>query len=313
MMNKFIIKVTTFSLIFLGIITILLFFSPNKKIEGNSLFSNIDKHHRLDSLSSPKIIFVGASNFAYGLNSQEIEEKTGLPVVNMGLHAGFGLRFTLNEVKHAIRPGDIVVFSPVYEFFTSHDMVFGEKVLVALLFDVDRKNFHYIDFTQFINLIPNMISYGVSKMFPKKLDVMHEYNDTYEKVYTRKSFNVYGDETMHLKLKCFPIANPDKNNKTKFKLYKGSFSYVENFKNYTLKKGAKFYIIPPSFRFSNAIVNEDLIFATAHELSVRNCSFSFSPSLSIYPDSMFFNTPYHLSKQGVELYTNFILKNIFNK
>ena len=193
-MRKFILH----SLFFMSIIALIILFSlfliPNKRIANNSLYANIDKHNRLDSLPSPKIVFVGGSNLAYGLNSKRVEDSLQMSVVNMGLHAGFGLKFILNEVKPYINKGDIVVLSPEYHHFYSANMLNGEKVLVALLFEVDRKNMKYITFSQLIHLIPLTMQYAVSKLMGKQMDMMEEGVETgYEKQYKRNSFNVYGD------------------------------------------------------------------------------------------------------------------------
>lgn len=71
--------------------------------------SIIDKVERLESLESPKIILVGNSNLVYGINSELIQEKMGMPVVNLGLHGGLGNRFHEEMAKLNIGEGDIVV------------------------------------------------------------------------------------------------------------------------------------------------------------------------------------------------------------
>ena len=46
-----------------------------------------DKYERLTSLEEPKIVIIGGSSAAFGLDSAVIEEHTGMPVVNFGLYA----------------------------------------------------------------------------------------------------------------------------------------------------------------------------------------------------------------------------------
>ena len=311
-MKRFLLTISVFVLVFLGIILISLIFIPNQKIIGNSLYANMDKHNRLDSLPSPKIVFVGGSNLGFGLDCKTIEEKTGLPVVNMGLHAGFGLKFPINEVKHAVNEGDIVVFSPVYEWLSS-DMVYGEKVLVALLFDVDRKNLKHVDFKQAVHLIPGMMSYAVSKLFPTTLDVMQGDGYGYEVVYKRESFNEYGDEVMHWTWENQYIANPADTSQVNSKISKKALSLVADFKNFTEKQGAAFYIIPPAFRYSNSLNSRNLIKNIEDQLSEKGINFAITPENCNIADSLFFNTAYHLNKQGVDIYTEMILDRIFNK
>ena len=76
-----------------------------------------DKHHRLSTVESPRIILVGGSNLAFSVDSEKIEKHFERPVVNMGLHAGLGLKFMLNEIQPALNGGDIVIIFPEYEHF----------------------------------------------------------------------------------------------------------------------------------------------------------------------------------------------------
>ena len=82
----------------------------------------IDKMQILADAGSPKIVFIGGSSLAFGLDSQEIEKNTGITVVNMGLHANLGLRFMTEQVKEYLAPGDIVVISPEYEYFYDNSL-----------------------------------------------------------------------------------------------------------------------------------------------------------------------------------------------
>lgn len=69
------------------------------------------KHARLRSLGSPKVVLVGGSNMAFGMDSGELENVLCLPVVNMGIHAGLGFRHMVDEVKYELGPGDLVLVS----------------------------------------------------------------------------------------------------------------------------------------------------------------------------------------------------------
>lgn len=55
-----------------------------------------------------KIVFLSGSNTLYGINSKYMHEKTGLPILNYGLHAGFE-HYIFYESKKILKSGDIVV------------------------------------------------------------------------------------------------------------------------------------------------------------------------------------------------------------
>ncbi len=73
--------------------------------------SIIDKMARLRSLESPKIVLVGDSNLAYGMDSAVLEERFGMPVVNLGLHGGLGNEFHERMVRGEIGEGDVIIIS----------------------------------------------------------------------------------------------------------------------------------------------------------------------------------------------------------
>ena len=109
---------------------LVLFFLPSK---STLVYASIlDKHQLLQRAGSPKIVFVGGSSLALGLDSALIHTKTGLPVVNMGLNGGLGLRYMLEEVKPDIGPGDLIVVSPEYEHWYGSLLEGGLNLLWVL-------------------------------------------------------------------------------------------------------------------------------------------------------------------------------------
>lgn len=83
-------------------------------IEENYFAAIADKHTYAQSIQKPKIILAGGSNLAFGIASDSIERKVGVPVVNLGLYVGFGLDFILQETLSEIKKGDLVILSIEY-------------------------------------------------------------------------------------------------------------------------------------------------------------------------------------------------------
>ena len=75
------------------------------------------KDYLADSCTQKKIIIFGGSNSLFGINSEVIAEKTGLPVVNLSTHAGLDLDFILYKIQQHIHPGDIVVLPLEFEYY----------------------------------------------------------------------------------------------------------------------------------------------------------------------------------------------------
>lgn len=312
-MKKFFGNTALFILLFLLITAASLFFIPNKALVDNSLFANIDKHHRLDSLSSPKIVFIGGSNLAFGLDSKLIEDSLHIPVVNMGLHAGLGLRFMLNESKNSLKKGDIVIVAPEYHHFYNSDILNGEKVLVAMISDVDSRNLKYISFKQYIHLSPLAIRYAISKLMRKEMDVMAENKkDEYERNFKRNSFNIYGDEVMHWSYKN-KVLSPVQLNQKNTTILEETIILISDFKQAMDSRGVHFFLIPPAFQRSSFDNYKPFIDKLSLSLSNRNIPFTISPKEFAYPDTLFFNTLYHLDKNGAELRSLRLIKMLRKK
>jgi hypothetical protein len=66
-----------------------------------------------------RVLLVGGSGTHFGISAQQMEQQLGLPVINLGLHAGLGLDAILGATVTQIRRGDVVVFAPEYGFLGS--------------------------------------------------------------------------------------------------------------------------------------------------------------------------------------------------
>jgi len=82
-------------------------------------FRNIPRKHAIArKIIGKKILLVGGSGVANGLSAGIIEKNLpGYQAVNMGVNAGLGLEFNLNEVRGLLQRGDLVVLSPEYDNF----------------------------------------------------------------------------------------------------------------------------------------------------------------------------------------------------
>ena len=71
-----------------------------------------EKVDRLYEIDEPKIVVVGGSSVAFGLDSAMLEKYTGMPVVNFGLYAALGPKVMLDLSRDGIKEGDIVIIAP---------------------------------------------------------------------------------------------------------------------------------------------------------------------------------------------------------
>ncbi|MBU6399756.1 MAG: hypothetical protein KGS61_05510 [Verrucomicrobia bacterium] len=129
-MKTFCLKVVAF-LALQGMILALLG-HPNLPGESNYLAATLDKHNRLEHTRPPRILLIGGSNLAFGIESDLLAQGLSRPVVNMGLIAGAGIPFMLNEVAGQVHRGDLVVCSFEYDLFAGGDYDLNLRQLLEL-------------------------------------------------------------------------------------------------------------------------------------------------------------------------------------
>jgi hypothetical protein len=78
------------------------------------LAASLDKERRLREAPGARLVLVGGSATAFGVDSGEIERRLGRPAVNLGLYAPLGLEFMLREAEAGLRAGDVVLVSPEF-------------------------------------------------------------------------------------------------------------------------------------------------------------------------------------------------------
>lgn len=109
------------------------------------------KHAALRADVPRKIVLVGGSNLAFGIDSTLIREATGCPVVNMGMNGYFGVRYMLSEVRNNLRPGDVVVMAWEWDnYFKSVD---GAPQALLAVTKTNLSAFAYLDRDQLAAVI----------------------------------------------------------------------------------------------------------------------------------------------------------------
>lgn len=75
------------------------------------------KEQRLRQLPGNRIVLIGGSNLAFGIDSHLMETLSGCAVVNMGMNGYLGVRYMLEEAKAGLRKGDVAVIALEYDNF----------------------------------------------------------------------------------------------------------------------------------------------------------------------------------------------------
>lgn len=70
------------------------------------------KVDRIRETGAPRVIVIGGSSVAFGIDSKLVAQELDMPCVNFGLYAAFGLKPMLDLSEKYIKEGDIIVIAP---------------------------------------------------------------------------------------------------------------------------------------------------------------------------------------------------------
>ncbi|MGI4728247.1 MAG: hypothetical protein ACRYGB_06725 [Janthinobacterium lividum] len=215
------------------------------------LYTQIDKNELLKNITRPRIIFVGGSNLAYGLDSKTIQDSLHIHPINTGIHINIGLKYMLQNTLQYVKPGDVIVLSTEYQQFYG-DLADGEAELFSIVTDVVPHSRNLLDYKQYFKLIKLIPQFAQSKLQPRFLFFKYP-QDTIIGRYDRKAFNQFGDATAHWKLsaenpKPYATITSNFNNDILQKLIQ--------FKDTIQQKEAKLYITFPGYQASSYKINQ---------------------------------------------------------
>jgi len=142
----------------------------------------------LDDTAGPRIVVVGGSSVAFGVDSAALEgEFPGYRAVNFGLYAALGTQVMLELSLDGIRPGDIVILSPEQQaqtlscYFNAEALWQGLDGSFPLLGRLDRSHWGEL-LAHFPTFAAQKLGFCLTGEVPVP-----------EGVYRRSSFDVRGD------------------------------------------------------------------------------------------------------------------------
>jgi len=306
-MRKFLLKLVFLIIIPSILISLIILRLPtSNRFNKCLLWAIYDKQILLKETKNPRIIFIGGSNISFGLNSKLIKDSLNINPINTGLTAQLGLKFMLSDIERYVKRNDIIVLTPEYQQFYS-DYANGDIELLSLLVNISPELIILLDFKQFIKL---------SKYLPELMNSKLNdfiYNDTTNTdkqtigIYDRKSFNSFGDAYIHWSLpkekySTYAIEGDVFNN--------DALDRLNNFRNVIEKKGAKLFICFPGLEassFDKSLIKIEEVENRFKKL--RFCLLS-SPERYKMPDSLMYNSIYHLTKEGVDFKTQLLIQDL---
>ncbi len=312
-MKKFLIKIFILLMIVVGccgLISVFDYFVIGSQYEYNYQASLIDKVDRLESINEPKIILVGHSNLSFGIDSKMLEEATGMPVVNLGLHGGLGNAFHEEIAKLNINEGDIVIVC--HSSFSDTDTI-KDTALAWITVDKNNELWKIIRNKDYPSMLKAYPDYLKNDLF---LWLTHKGNIDAGGCYSRSAFNEYGDvvykpEDGQMDVEEF-FKNTETNNIVVPQIGDVCINRLNEYNKYITGHGATMLVAgyPIAYgRYASFKQNDFEVFQK--ELQERlDCEIISDYTDYFYPYDYFYNTTLHLTKEGAEIRTKQLISDI---
>jgi len=271
-----------------------------------------EKFDRLSSTEEEKIIVVGGSSVAFGIDSALIESYTKMPVVNFGLYAALGTKLMLDLSRAGINEGDVVVIAPELDAQTLSLYFNTETTLQAM--DGDWSMLRYVSADNIFSLVGGMwdhasrkIAYGKSGTYP----------DPGNTIYRSDSFNELGDIKMD-GTRCENTMSLyyDPNTPISFSEDIVSDEFIDYLNDYIAlckRRGASVYFSfcpMNSYAIADGESIEDALKLQEYLDGVLDCPILGSIENSILEPEYFYDTNFHLNDSGMLLHSSNLTKDI---
>lgn len=262
-----------------------------------------DKHARLSSVEGDKIVLIGGSSLAFGMDSQLLESYTGMPVVNYGLYATIGTKAMLDMSRPYIGKGDIVVICPETDEQT-YSLYYNARSMWQAL-DCDITMLPDTGLSNFGKLMAALPAFAA-----EKLDfIARDAKPVPDGIYAESSFNEYGDISVERQYNEMPTNyDPSMEISLTEDLLDGDFiDYLNDYADYCRLRGADVY-------FSFSPINAESVISTEEQKETfyrmlgESLDFPVISDINDYilPSAYFYDTNFHLNSRGALLRTSLL-------
>ena len=299
-MKQFLIKISIIAVVSFVMIA-LIDIAILRKVDNLSYYSHERNfslaYYRLQALKdSTKIVIIGGSNGAFGINSRMIHEAFNLPVVNTCTHASIGLRMQFETYKDMLREGDIVILCT--EYGGDKERLYGSYNLLRILSTHLPEAYRKISLRQWLYIYKYI---GIHNLGSSRHKNFREFDDPY----SANAINEYGDiewEREHKDyIDYYSLSGT---------MDEDIIDYYKYIRDYTKSKGIKLAFLPPTFMNSNYNICVKQVDSLAYCLEKNGIPWHSAPSNYSFADSLYFDTPAHMTPEGAIIRTKAIIEDL---
>lgn len=281
------------------------------------------KGERLMTLPGNRIVMIGGSNLAFGIDSRLIESLAGCPVANMGMNGYFGVRFMLAEADAGLRRGDVAVIALEYDSFVKS--VEGSGADLLMVGKTVPRTVKYMTFRQVasgVTQIPFVVRSKMSRVAGEAFQGMYDAalgssdpdpaGPDINAIESLSGFTPEGDLVAHLDVE-WQGGHEDGLDLTELPVDPKLFPLIREFSERMNERGVdvvfsyspvmrRYYI-----RHQPAI---ERVHAMARQELEGVAAVPSDPGVFVYEEDSFFDTVYHLGREGREHRSRLVAQDI---
>lgn len=260
----------------------------------------IDKVERLESIDGPKIVLIGNSNLAFGIQSELLEREMQMPVVNMGLHGSLGNAFHEEMARINVHEGDIYVLCHT-EYNDDGTIKDPTVAWMTLENHTDLwKLLRTEDILPMLKAYPNYLRKCLDLCINEEGEVDQAY------IYSRSAFNEYGDIEYERIENIYEFSNV-----TPPVIGEGAVQRINALNEWLQSQGAELVITLPPFG-SGEYTTSEIEFETFQEEleSKLECAVISRYVDYMFDYSYFYDTNWHLTSEGATLRTEQLVQDL---
>lgn len=274
---------------------------------GDSYYAQLPElYEKLKTTEGKKVIIVGGSNIAFGVDSAQMEHTLrncgyDYTVCNFGLYAAIGTSAMLELSRDFIGEGDIVILAiePTDETFSTY---FGATAMHKAA-EKDPEMLLHLNKLQKSNLVGNYISYLQERAAIQRTGILPQVSGVYAKSSFDKNGDMVYDRAGNAMLLGYDTGTPIDLENITF-----SQDFVEQVNDYAAQaqqKGATVYMsFSPMNRGAVADISEEIIYDYFCKLQdAFRCQIISDPNDYLMESGWFYDSNFHLNNAGMEIRT----------
>jgi len=261
------------------------------------------KYEKLKSIEGPKIVIIGGSNAAFGIDAPLMEQETGYPVANMGMHAGFGKLFMTEVAKDHIGEGDIVILAYEYRVNSEDFEELGDVDLIMTGIDNKLEMYRAIPLKSLPLILGNVLPHLQHKLHK-------DYTET--GIYSSASFDEQGNLILKREKVIMDYDNPEGSVQGwRMSNPDDKQEYLKKFREFVEGRGASVYFSAPVL-LDKAYVGtiEQLHTYTAELVAATGIPSISDPEDYLFPLEDMFDTVYHCNENGERRRTELLINDL---